>query len=66
MYSDSTSNKIIGKSQRKKIQLFMCLPRGCFCILLESRKVDKGIFHAKKNQKIDEVTEGNKYTHFGL
>ena len=44
----------------------MCLPRGCFCILLESRKVDKGIFQAKKNQKIDEVTEGNKYTHFGL
>ena len=46
----------------------MCLPRGCFCILLESRKVDKGIFYAKKNQKIDEVTEpeGNKYTHFGL
>ena len=35
----------------------MCLPRGCFRILLESRKVGKGIFHAKKNLKIDEVMD---------
>ena len=38
----------------------MCLPRECFCILLESRKVDKGIFHTKKNLKIDEVTPGEQ------